>query len=72
MPGCGLREEDEKLVEVGLNPPLRSGSSRLECFLDDGVESDLDRPVEEPITSLRFGGLSGGCNFKKAGMADSF
>jgi hypothetical protein len=52
MPGCGLREEDEKLVEVGLNPPLRSESSRLELFFDDGVEPDLDGPVENSMSSL--------------------
>lgn len=49
MPGYGLREVDEKLVEVGLKPPLRLESSRLELFFDEGVESDLDRPVEDSM-----------------------
>ncbi len=54
MPGCGLREEDEKLVEVGLNPRSRSVASRLELFLDDGVESDLVLPVEDSMSYSGF------------------
>jgi hypothetical protein len=54
MPGCGLLEDDEKLVDIGLNPPLRSGASRRELFLDDFVESDLDRCEEDCSSSSRF------------------